>query len=101
VVDDAVVHMIDHKPKTTLRLQRLINVETTPRGSLLVDSYDEEWAGLWWVRVDGPASVASGGEVWERAQSALVDKYRQYGQTPPTGPAIVLTMDLVTHWVGS
>jgi PPOX class probable F420-dependent enzyme len=101
VVGDAVVHMIDDKPKTTRRLQRLANVEATPRASLLVDGYDEDWSKLWWVRVDGGVSIASGGDIWESARSSLSEKYPQYRRSPPGGPAIFLAIDRVTHWEGS
>ena len=101
VTDGTVVHMIDHKPKTTQNLQRLRNVEATPEACLLVDGYDEDWSALWWVRVDGLASVAKEGGRWERARAALAAKYHQYRDTPPTGPAIFLSMDRVTHWASS
>jgi PPOX class probable F420-dependent enzyme len=98
VVDELVLHMIDDKPKTTSRLQRLRNVEADARASLLVDHYDEDWSRLWWVRVDGEASVETGGERWEKARSALAGKYTHYRDAPPEGPAICLTMDMVTSW---
>jgi PPOX class probable F420-dependent enzyme len=101
VVGDAVAHMIDDKPKTTRRLQRLANVEATPRASLLVDGYDEDWSKLWWVRVDGGVSIASSGDLWESARSSLGEKYPQYRGSPPGGPAIFLAIDRVTHWEGS
>ena len=101
VTDDEVVHMIDHKPKTTRSLQRLRNVETTPDACLLVDSYDEDWSALWWVRVDGRVQVEREGGRWERALAALALKYHQYRETPPNGPAIFLSMDRVTYWASS
>ena len=93
-----VVHMIDEKPKTTMRLQRLQNVETLPVASLLVDHYEEEWNQLWWVRVDGEVSIEKDGGNWWEARSRLKGKYRQYRNTPPTGPAIFLSIDRLTHW---
>ncbi|HVR79760.1 MAG TPA: TIGR03668 family PPOX class F420-dependent oxidoreductase [Acidimicrobiia bacterium] len=101
VTDGTVVHMIDHKPKTTRNLQRLRNVETTPEACLLVDGYDEDWSALWWVRVDGMASVETEGGRWETARAALAAKYHQYRDAPPTGPALFLSMDRVTHWASS
>lgn len=101
VTDGAVVHMIDDKPKTTRRLQRLKNVETRPEACLLVDFYDEDWSALWWVRVEGKVSIESEGSRWERARAALGDKYTQYRDSPPTGQAIFLSIDRVTHWAGS
>ena len=98
VLDEFVVHMIDDKPKTTGRLQRLRNVEANPLASLLVDHYDEDWSKLWWIRVDGDVTIETGGELWERARSALATKYGRYRESPPQGPAICLAMKKLTYW---
>jgi PPOX class probable F420-dependent enzyme len=98
VVDDEVVHMIDHKPKTTRRLTRLDNIARHPQASLLVDHYDEDWERLWWVRVDGIATLEHEGPRVETAREALRWKYPQYRQTPPEGPAVYLTMETVRYW---
>jgi PPOX class probable F420-dependent enzyme len=98
IVDRFVVHMVDYKPKTTTRLQRLKNIEAAPTASLLVDHYDEDWSNLWWVRVDGAVVVEADGDRWERARSALAAKYSRYREMPPNGPAICLAMDKVTYW---
>jgi PPOX class probable F420-dependent enzyme len=99
--DGALAHMIDHKPKTTQLLQRLRNVQANPRASMLVDDYDEEWSALWWVRVDGTASVDTEGRRWDRARASLIDKYPQYRESPPSGPAIILSIERVTYWESS
>jgi PPOX class probable F420-dependent enzyme len=98
VIGATLVHMIDHKPKKTTRLQRLRNLEANPRASVLVDHYDDDWAGLWWVRVDGNAAIETVGARWDQAQAALVAKYQQYLASPPEGPAILLGIDGITHW---
>jgi PPOX class probable F420-dependent enzyme len=100
LVGDHVVHMIDEKPKTTRNLQRLQNVETLPVASFLVDHYAEDWSSLWWVRVDGEVGIEKDGDLWWTARSSLEEKYRQYRNTPPSGPAIFLSVDRVTHWEG-
>ena len=51
--EETVYTAVDAKPKSTLALRRLANIEATPSASLLVDHYDEDWTHLWWVRVDG------------------------------------------------
>jgi PPOX class probable F420-dependent enzyme len=96
-----VVHMIDEKPKTTPRLQRLINVQNNPTASLLVDHYDEDWAALWWVRVDGEVTVEKDTGNWWEAHTRLKGKYRQYRNHPPSGPAIFLSIDRLRYWEGS
>ena len=98
LLGSALVHMIDHKPKTTDRLQRLANLESDSRASLLVDHYEDNWDRLWWVRADGHTSVVSNGQEWEMARAALADKYSQYENRPPQGPAIFLTMERLSYW---
>jgi len=96
-----IAHMVDDKPKSTTRLQRLVNIAANPRASLLVDHYNDDWARLWWVRVDGPAQVVEGGSEWEAARAALSSKYHHYQDRPPQGPAVFITIDKITGWVGS
>lgn len=101
VVEDTIVTMVDHKPKTTRRLQRLANVEANPVASLLVDEWSEDWQHLWWVRIDGSATIHESGETWAQAREALVAKYHQYADEPPAGPAIVVSIETVTGWASS
>ncbi len=90
---DTVVLAVDHKPKRTTELKRLRNIEANPRVTLLADHYAEDWALLWWVRVDGTARVVrEGGPVGE-----LVAKYPQYAARPPAGPVILVA---ITSWRG-
>jgi PPOX class probable F420-dependent enzyme len=88
---------VDHKPKSTRALQRLDNVRRHPAVSLLVDHYDDDWTTLWWVRLRGTAHVHEGGPALDRAVEALVEKYPQYRQHRPEGPAIVVD---ITEWAG-
>lgn len=101
VLNEILVTMIDHKPKTTRHLQRLINLEHNPRASVVVDRYSEDWSDLWWVRVDGPASIHEEGEKWESSREGLAAKYEQYAQTPPEGPAIVIVMEKLSWWAST
>ena len=98
IVDEQVVTMVDHKPKTTSRLQRLANIEQNPRASILADHYEENWDALWWVRVDGQAELHDGDDVWEASRQALASKYPQYRGRHPEGAAIVMTMDRLVWW---
>ena len=61
LVGDTVYSAVDHKPKASVRLQRLENLRHEPRCSLLVDHYDDDWGRLWWVRADGTAEVLDTG----------------------------------------
>ena len=86
---------VDGKPKSTIALRRLDNVRAHPMVSLLVDHYADDWATLWWVRVDGVATVLDA-DTAQQGLKALVAKYPQYQENPPPGP--VLRVD-VTRWV--
>ena len=71
---------IDAKPKRApgRALRRVRNIAQNPRVSLLVDRWDEDWAGLRWVVVEGRADVVHEGAELARAVSLLVAKYPQY-----------------------
>lgn len=94
---DRLVTAVDHKPKSTTDLQRLANIRADPRVSVLVDAYAEDWARLWWVRLDGTAEIVEGGARRAEAVRSLVDRYTQYRAQPPTGPVIEVR---VTRWTG-
>ncbi len=98
---DEVVTAIDQKPKETQRLQRLINIEANPAVSLLIDHYEEDWDRLWWTRIDGRATIHQSGHKRDGAVAALIEKYPQYRQEPPTGPVISIAMESVTSWAST
>ena len=89
---------VDDKPKKHLAIQRLDNIEANPSVEFVVDGYEEDWSELWWVRVSGRARVVSSSEERRRALVALIDKYSQYGASPPTGAVIAIEVDRVTGW---
>jgi PPOX class probable F420-dependent enzyme len=90
--------VVDEKPKRTHELQRLANIRDEPRVSLLVDGYDEDWAGLWWVRIDGRARIAEAGPELERCVELLTSRYPQEGERRPTGPAIIVQVERWRYW---
>ncbi|RBQ19293.1 TIGR03668 family PPOX class F420-dependent oxidoreductase [Spongiactinospora rosea] len=95
---DVVVTAVDHKPKTTAALGRLADIEARPRVSLLADHYDDaDWTRLWWARADGHARVARDGTP---ETGWLVEKYPQYRDRPPRGPAVLITVDRWSGWSG-
>jgi PPOX class probable F420-dependent enzyme len=91
---------IDHKPKTTTNLKRLRNIGENPAVSLLADYYAEDWAALWWVRVDGRAIVVAARAAAERPLDLLAAKYPQYRERRPDGPLIVIGAERWTGWAG-
>jgi PPOX class probable F420-dependent enzyme len=100
VVGDVIWTAVDAKPKSTRRLQRLRNVETHPRVCLLVDHYAEDWRTLWWVRVDGTASIVPVIGEGSGGVTALTAKYQQYEADPPPGPLIRIEADVWRAWHG-
>jgi PPOX class probable F420-dependent enzyme len=104
LLGNRVVHVLDAKPKSTddpWKLQRIRNIVREPRVTILADSYDEEWANLWWARADAIATVllpsADGGDCAE-AVDALAERYPQYRSDRPTGLVIVATVIKWTGW---
>jgi PPOX class probable F420-dependent enzyme len=96
LVDDVVWSAIDSKPKSTRALRRLDNIRSNPQVSLLADHYSDDWAALWWVRVDGEARVVGREEPGATdALAALSAKYEQYQADPPAGPLVRVN---VTRW---
>ena len=89
---------VDAKPKRSRRLQRLANVRTNPDVTVLVDEYEENWSELWWVRLRGRARVVEHGAELERALALLTEKYDQYREQPPPGPAIVVAIEEWSGW---
>ena len=67
---DIAYSVVDAKPKTSLALRRLENVRQTPAVSLLIDHYTEDWSALWWIRLDGTATVVESGDVRARCARA-------------------------------
>jgi PPOX class probable F420-dependent enzyme len=89
---------VDHKPKSTAALARLRHIATEPRVALLADHYGDDWSRLWWVRVDGDASVVSSPQEREQALAALAAAYRQYADRPPQGPVIAVVPRRFRGW---
>ena len=90
---------VDAKPKSTRSLRRLANIQSNPRVSVLVDHYEDDWSALWWVRVDGDATVVSVDDADGRlALSVLAAKYPQYTAQAPPGPLIRIAVGTWTSW---
>jgi PPOX class probable F420-dependent enzyme len=92
-----VVIGIDNKPKSSVRLRRLANIEANPQVSLVVDHYTADWEQLWWARADGVATIGRSGSEHAGHWGLLRAKYPQYGGEELDGPVIVVR---VTSWTG-
>jgi PPOX class probable F420-dependent enzyme len=98
--DGVIYTAVDAKPKTTQRLRRLTNIERNPQVSLLVDHYDEDWSQLWWVRVDGIATIHHDGSTLGAGRDLLRTKYAQYQSVSLIGPVIAVDVRRWSSWHG-
>ena len=97
---EALAVAVDHKPKSTQRLQRLANIAANPNVTVLFDHYDEDWTQLWWVRLRGTAAEVTGEEA-EAALDALQAKYEQYQELRPAGPVMTIATVELSGWTGT
>jgi len=95
---DTLYWAVDEKPKRSRNLKRLANTRENPRVEVLVDAYDEDWTRLWWVRATGTTRILEPGPEWDRAISALAEKYKQYAESPPGGPVVAIDLGRVSGW---
>jgi PPOX class probable F420-dependent enzyme len=95
---DRVYIAIDSKPKRSMDLKRLRNIEANPNVALLADEYDDDWSQLWWTRADGTARILAAGSEGVRAPIELLQaRYPQYVTDAPRGPVIEVA---VAGWSG-
>jgi PPOX class probable F420-dependent enzyme len=107
-----VVYVADHdgyvgvpvdrvKPKSSLRLQRIRNLEADPRATLLVEQWDRnDWSKLWWVRAE---LRWQGDDVADREASLAAELARRYAQyqDQPFERVLVLHVLTVSGWSAS
>lgn len=102
VFDGALIYSaVDAKPKRTRELRRLRNIAENPPVSLVVDEWDEDWARLRYVIVEGRADLLTDGAEFSLAIDLLVAKYPQYrtlGLPRDTGVVIRITPDRILPW---
>jgi PPOX class probable F420-dependent enzyme len=100
LVGDTVYSAVDAKPKRSRRLQRLANLRAEPRCALLVDAYDDDWRRLWWVRADARGEVVDASPHHPGIR-ALVERFPQYRDQPPSGPLLVMTVERWSGWTAT
>ena len=96
LLGDELCFAVDHKPKSTSDLARLLNLRHEPRVALLADDYDDDWSRLWWVRADGTARELPTAER-EPALDRLAAKYPQYHEVRPQGAVVAVR---IVRWSG-
>jgi PPOX class probable F420-dependent enzyme len=96
---------IDSKPKKVgdwRHLRRVQNVVTNGRASVVIDVWDEDWAKLRYVLLEGTADVLESGAERDRAVALLEAKYPQYRAMPLAGaPVIRVTVERRVEWSGA
>jgi len=98
-LDGRIYVAIDEKPKRSLRLKRLRNIEENPQVSLVFDRYVADWSRLAWVMVHGTAAVVLNGPEHERAVAVLRGRYLQYQSMALEGrPVISISVDRTSSW---
>jgi len=83
---------LDRKPKREddwHALRRVRNIETNGRVAIVVDRYDEDWARLAWVMLEGVATILESGNERDSAAKLLTEKYVQYETLSLDGRPIV------------
>ena len=98
---DTVYIALDAKPKRVepLKLKRARNIVDNPSVSLLADRYDEDWARLGWVRLDGRAELLVQGSEHTEALRSLHERYPQYESLlPAEAPVISVRVEQVSSW---
>ena len=91
---------IDEKPKTTLKLKRLANIEENPKVTLIVDHYNDiDWSELAWVMVKGTAKIIQSGPEHSEGLKVLRNKYSQLsGMKLEKLPVICITINQISSW---
>jgi PPOX class probable F420-dependent enzyme len=95
--------IIDEKPKrlTGVGLKRMRNISENPRVALVIDHYEEDWAGLAYVLIHGIAQLVDDPQEYVLALRNLRDKYTQYRAmilSVDRNPMVRITAQRVHSW---
>lgn len=94
---------VDAKPKRQQpeRLKRIRNIRENPKVSVVIDRYDEDWARLAYVIIQGDAEILTDGADFSRGADLLLAKYPQYhamGLSRESGLMIKVKSTRVLQW---
>jgi PPOX class probable F420-dependent enzyme len=98
---ETVYFTIDEKPKRKpgAELKRLANLRENPFAALVVDRYDEDWARLGWVMLQGRAEVLASGSEHDVAQAALRARYPQLATMRiELLPVVAVRIEHIASW---
>jgi len=68
---------------------------------MLADHYSEDGETLWRVRANGPATILAEPRQTAGPLRLRANRYWQYRQRSPAGPALAVTAGRRTGWAGS
>jgi PPOX class probable F420-dependent enzyme len=102
---------IDKKAKHSKpeNLKRIKNIQSNPNVALLIDEYDEDWTKLYFVMIQGKASLISNKKerqeqnelpllLLEKAHKLLYEKYPQYQKISIGEYVIMIHPQKVITW---
>jgi PPOX class probable F420-dependent enzyme len=96
---------IDEKAKRSKpeNLKRVKNIQTNPNVALLIDEYNEDWKKIWFIMIQGNASLINNIEskqnrLIQRVHRLLYEKYPQYLTTGIGKFCIMIQPQRVINW---
>jgi PPOX class probable F420-dependent enzyme len=96
---------IDEKAKRSKPedLKRVKNIQTNPNVVLLIDEYNEDWKKIWFIMIQGNASLINNIEskqnrLVQRVHRLLYEKYPQYLTTGIGKFCIMIRPQRVINW---
>ncbi|MEK7863748.1 MAG: TIGR03668 family PPOX class F420-dependent oxidoreductase [Chloroflexota bacterium] len=99
---DVLYFPLDRKPKREddwHMLRRVRNIETNGRVSIVIDHYEEDWAKLAWVLLEGVATILETDAERDAAANALAQKYPQYqGGALDGRPVVRVVIERAVTW---
>ncbi|HEY7571506.1 MAG TPA: TIGR03668 family PPOX class F420-dependent oxidoreductase [Nitrososphaeraceae archaeon] len=99
---------IDEKTKRSRpeNLKRVKNIKENPNVALLIDEYNEDWTRLYFIMIQGRASIIGGKKkldqnemsLFEKAHDLLRNKYPQYRKIGVGKYVILIKPQKVIAW---
>ncbi len=96
---------IDQKTKRCKpeNLKRIKNIQQNPNVALLIDEYNEDWRKLYFIMIQGKASMIGGKDqnepaLLEKAHKLLSSKYVQYQEIGIGEYVIMIVSQKVITW---
>jgi PPOX class probable F420-dependent enzyme len=95
-----------HKRSTSEKLRRTKNIRQNSNVVLLIDEYNEDWTKLYFIMIQGNASIIGGKKLeqnemvlLEKAHQLLYEKYLQYQKIGVGGYVIIIDPKKVSTWM--